>query len=95
MTTRKGINISGHYIVSTNATSFHICTLNYEKQKGQTESYFIMFLKLNDHPIRCFNFGLRRIYPNGCNFERGLTIGEGGNTTISSPGGHQNNPFRG
>ena len=41
MTTRKGINISGHYVVSINARPFHICSLNSEKFKGWTESYFI------------------------------------------------------
>ena len=27
--------------------------------KGRTESYFILFLKLNYHQTRCFSFGLR------------------------------------
>ena len=58
MATRKGIHISGHYVASINAMPFHICTLNYKKLKGRTESYFIFFLKLDDHLTRCFNFGL-------------------------------------
>ena len=44
MASRSGINISRHYVVSINALPFHIiCTLNSEKLKGQTESYFILF----------------------------------------------------
>ena len=51
MATRKGTNISGHYVVSINAM---ICLiiyvpLNSKKMKGRTESYFKLFLKLNDH----------------------------------------------
>ena len=70
MATRKGIHISGHYVVSINAMPFHIRTLNSEKLKGRTESYVIVFfLQLNDHPVRCFNFGLRRFHLNGCRFE--------------------------
>ena len=73
MAIRKGINIFGHYIVSRNATRympFHIvCTLSSKKLKGRTKSYFTLFLKLNDHPTRCFNFRLRRIQPNSCKFE--------------------------
>ena len=69
MASRKGINISGHDVVSISAMLFHICTLNSKKLKGRTESYFIMFKKLNDHPTRCFNCELRRIHHNGCKFE--------------------------
>ena len=69
MASRKGIHISGHYVVSINAMPFHICTLIFSKMKGRTESYFILASKLNDHPTWCFNFGLRRIYPNGCKFK--------------------------
>ena len=47
----------------------HICTSYLKKMKGWTKSYFTLFLKLNDHPTRCFNFGLIRIHPNGCMFE--------------------------
>ena len=61
---RTGINISGHYVVSINAITFHICTLNSKNLKGRTESYFILFFKLNDHQTRCFNFGLRRVHSN-------------------------------
>ena len=69
MVTRMDITISGHYVVSINAIAFHIRTLNSKKLKDWTESYFILFLTLNDHQTRCFNFGLRRIHPNGCKFE--------------------------
>ena len=73
MATRKGINISGNYAAPHNilpGTCFvHICTLYLKKLKGRTKSYFIFFLKLNDHPTRCFNFGLRRIHPSSCMFE--------------------------
>ena len=70
MVTRKGINISVAYVVhhKWEERLFYICTLYSKKLKGRTESYFILFLKLNDHPIRCSNFGLRRIHPNGCKF---------------------------
>ena len=69
MASKKGINISGHYVVPINAMSYHIYTLNSKKMKCRAESYFILFLKLNDHQTRCFNFGLRRIHPNGCKFK--------------------------
>ena len=37
MATRKGINISGHYIVSINDMPFHVCTLYSKNGKvGQT-----------------------------------------------------------
>ena len=64
MVSRKGINISVHYVVSINAMPLHICTLISQKLKRRTELYFILFLKLNDHPTRCFHFGLRRVHPN-------------------------------
>ena len=70
MASRTGTNIFGlYYVVSINATGmpFHMCTLNSEKMKSRTESCFILFLKLNDHQIRCFNFGLLRCY--SCKFE--------------------------
>ena len=70
MATRKGINISGNYAAPHKLYQiclFHIyiCTLCFKKLKGRTKSYFILFLKLNDHPTRC----LSRIHPNGCMFE--------------------------
>ena len=47
MASRKGIHISGHYVISINATvpgmPFHIRTLNSKKMKGRTESYFVLF----------------------------------------------------
>ena len=68
MASRKGINISGHYVVSINATRYAFSYMHFEflKNKGRTERYFILFLTLNDHQTRCFNFGLRRLYRNGC-----------------------------
>ena len=68
MASRKDMEISGHYVVSINAMPFYICTLNYKKLKGWTEPYFIVFLKLNDHMTRWFNFGLRQIHPNSRKF---------------------------
>ena len=69
MASRKSINVSGQYVVSINAMYFHVCIWNSKKLKDRTESCFILFLKLNDHPIRCCNFELRRIHPNDCKFE--------------------------
>ena len=43
MASRKGINISGHYVASINTMHFHIRTLNSKKLKGRPESYFILF----------------------------------------------------
>ena len=67
MAIRKGIHISGNYAAP------HIyympcscmCTLYLKNSKGRTKSYFTLFLKLNDHPTRSFNFG----FPNGSMFE--------------------------
>ena len=70
MASRNGIHIfSGHYVVSINVTPFHVCTLNSKKLKGRTESYFTLFLKINNHQIRCFIFGLCRIHLTGYKFE--------------------------
>ena len=71
MASRTDIYISGHYAVSINAMPFHICTFNSKKLRGRIESYFILvlFLKLNDHQTRCFDYGLRRIHPTDCKFE--------------------------
>ena len=71
MATRKGINVSGNYAALDIYIKYlvHIITLYLEKLEGRTKSYFTFFLKLNDHPARCFNFGLSRIHPNGCMFE--------------------------
>ena len=66
MATKKGINISGTYIVHHRlyeVCHFYTCTLYSKKLKGRTESYFILFFKLNDHPARYFIFGLRQIHP--------------------------------
>ena len=43
MASKKGINISGHYVASINAMPLHICKLNPIKLKGRTKSYFILF----------------------------------------------------
>ena len=69
MASRTGIHIFGHYRLSINTIPFHICSLNSKKRKGRAESYFTLFLKLDDHETRYFNFGLRRIHPNGWKFE--------------------------
>ena len=66
MVTIKGINKSGHYVVPINAVPFHIFILNSKKFRGRTKSYFVLFLTLNYHRTRRFNFGLRQIRPNGC-----------------------------
>ena len=69
MATRKGKNISGHYVVHHKSNAFLYMYFVLKKMKGRTESYFILFLKLNGHPPRCFHFGLRRIHPNDCKVE--------------------------
>ena len=59
----KGIHISGHHVVAINSICLfiYICNTLFSKRlKGRTESYFVLFFKLNDHPKRCFNFGLLR-----------------------------------
>ena len=68
MATRKGINISGNYAAPhiLHALFIYVLCIYLKKMKDQTKSYFTFFLKLNDHPTRCFNFGLSRIHPNGC-----------------------------
>ena len=43
MASRKGINISVHYVVSIHAMSDHTYTLNSKTLKGQTEPYFTSF----------------------------------------------------
>ena len=70
MATRKGIYVSGNYAAPHILNSLFIyvlCILN--KMEGRTKSYFTFFLKLNDHPTRCFSFGMSRIHPNDCMFE--------------------------
>ena len=37
MATRKGTNMSGHYVVLINTMPFHICTLDFKKLKDRTE----------------------------------------------------------
>ena len=38
MTSRTGIKISGHYVVSINTMPFHIiCTFNFQKLKDRTK----------------------------------------------------------
>ena len=71
MATRKGIHVSGNYAAPhiLNTLFIFICTLYFLKMKGRTKSYFTFFLKLNDHPTRCFNFGLSRIHPNSFTFK--------------------------
>ena len=69
MVTIKGIKSSGHYVVPINAVPFHICILNSKKIRGRTKSYFVLFLTLNFHQTRRFNFGLRRFRLNDCKFK--------------------------
>ena len=59
MASRKGITISGHYVVSIDAIHFHIiCTLNSKKkERWDIIVFYIMSFKLNDHQTRCFHFG--------------------------------------
>ena len=66
MASRKGINIYGHYVrcIDKCYISFYIiCTLYSKKLKGRAESYFILFLELNDHPAWCFYFGYVEFIP--------------------------------
>ena len=65
----KGLKISGHYVLPINAVPFHICILNSKKNRGRTKSYFVLFLTLNYHQTRRFNFGLRRFRLNDCKFK--------------------------
>ena len=59
MANRKSINISGLRYIDKCCIPVHVCTLYSKNMKSGTESYFIVLvLKLNDHPTRCFNFGL-------------------------------------
>ena len=70
MATRKSINISGNYTATHILHTLFMYVLYIKKNmKSRTKSYSTLFLKLNDHPIRCFNFGLSRTHPNGCMFE--------------------------
>ena len=64
------MNISGHYVVPDIDKCYAFSYINYnsKKMKGRTESFIKSFLKLNDHPTRRFNFGLRRVHPNGGKF---------------------------
>ena len=68
MATRKGIHISGNYAAPHILHALFIYDFYLKKMKGRTKSYFTFFLKLDDHPARCFNFGLSRNHPNGCMF---------------------------
>ena len=43
MASRKGMNISGHYVASINTIHVYIRTLNSKKLKGRTESYFRLY----------------------------------------------------
>ena len=45
MASKTGVNIYGNYVVSVNAMLFCIiCTVNSDKLKSRTESYFTLFL---------------------------------------------------
>ena len=41
MASRKGIHISGHYVVSMNDMPFHSCSLNLKILKGRTKPSFM------------------------------------------------------
>ena len=70
MATRKGIHISGNYVVHHKVYAFFKSVFFILKScKVQTESYFISFQKLNNYPTRCFNFVLDRVHPKGFKFE--------------------------
>ena len=43
MASRKGIHISGHYVVSINSIPFYICTLDSKNLEGRIESYLYYF----------------------------------------------------
>ena len=66
MAARKGINIFRNYVAPNKLYDFFIYVI---KLKGRAKPYFILFLKLNDHPTRYFNFGLSRINLNDCMFK--------------------------
>ena len=74
METRKGIHISGNYIVHHKLYAFFIAVLSILKKcrAGQNRITYIYIFQLNDRPKRCFNFGLCRIRSNGCKFEMHL-----------------------
>ena len=67
MATRKGINISGSYVVPHKlywSMSFsYMYTLYSKKLKGWTKLCFILFLKLNDHPTRFLISGYVEFIP--------------------------------
>ena len=69
MARRTGINISGHYVVSTNAMPFHIYTLNSKKNERSDRIVFHIVLKTKRLSDTGFTFGSRRIHPNGCKFK--------------------------
>ena len=52
MVSRKGINISGHYVVSINAVPsiYQVCTLSSKHLKRRTESYFIAIIFTTQRP---------------------------------------------
>ena len=52
MASRKGVKISRHCVVSINAIPNHTYTFTSKELKDRAESYFMLFLKLNNHPIR-------------------------------------------
>ena len=44
MASRKGINISEHYVVSINLMPFHMCTLNFLKiERSDRIVFYIVF----------------------------------------------------
>ena len=70
MATRKGINICGNYAALHILHALFIYVLCIKKNERSERIVFYIRFKLNDHPTRCFYFGLlSRIHPNGCIFE--------------------------
>ena len=59
MTTRKGIHISGNYVVHRKLYAFFIHVLCILKNESSNRIVFYIAIKLNDHQTRCFNFRLR------------------------------------
>ena len=71
MATRKGINISGNYAAPHKLYHMPFSYMYFVLflVERSDKVVFYILLKLDDHPTRCFNFGLGRIHPNGCMFE--------------------------
>ena len=60
MATRKCIKISRNYAAPhiLHALFIHMYFVRQKIERTDQIVFFTFFLKLNDHPTRCFNFGL-------------------------------------